>query len=238
MSAVFHRGLSLGNGAHGTVYASVSPDGSKVAVKEYPNYADGLFALRAISDIADVLDELASKNIAVAVSIASTAPAIIVMPIATRPQNSWWTKVIPLANSLLEHGLVMSDIKPCNLGVVCDNLVLLDVEAISRPEGKFTGLGSHPIVCMQRWNHKAGEHAAYAEIASILETDYWGNVALTRHAALCTAATMAGAPLPLSCDTIEFLERNDVAKMWGELHSDILESSFFKEAQRRGACLL
>jgi hypothetical protein len=238
MSNGYHRGVVLGRGAHGTVFASVSPEGSKVAVKEYHNYADGVFALRAITDIADILGELARRHIAVAVSVKTEAPVILVMPIATRPPDSWWKKVVQLANTLLELGVVMSDIKPTNLGVLNEHLVLLDVEAISRPQGKFTGFGSYPVICSQRWGHRQGGAAAYAEMASMLETDYWGNVALTKHAALCTAAEMANAPLPLSSATVAFLDCEDVSAMWGGLQSDMRASALFKEAQSRGACLL
>ena len=231
---MYSRGITLGRGAHGVVYASVSPDGCEVAVKEYPNYADGIFALRSIHAIAGSLCALADEHITVPILSVMSAPPQLVMPVCTRPPDSWWPSVISLANALLSHGCAMSDIKPANLGVLDGRLVLLDVEAISETTGPFTGMGSYPVIIWDMWVSAGGAD----DISARLQSDRRANIALTRYSALATAAVMANAPCPLSARSIEFLDNPAATMMWAELQNDMDASPLFQEARARSACTL
>lgn len=233
---MYHRGRRLGGGTFGEVYESISPDGHPVAVKTYPVDADGDFALRAIDDAAPLLRVLCDRGVTVPLFVQSASPTTLVMPVCTRPPDSWWPLVFPLAESLIASGAVMSDIKPANLGVFNGSLLLLDVESVSRPSGKFTALGSYPLITVADWG--GPELSANREIASRLAIDPAANRALTRHAALCTALTMHSKAMVLNWPAVARLDNTDANAAWQLLAKDLDASPLIAAARERGACAL
>lgn len=164
----FVAGEELGRGSTGLVRrASPPPTGvpgwaaaGPVALKTWPDAAVGAYALQALADIAAAAPALCGPATGAAAPffvVPGGAPAVImpvVAPVCAGHSQELLAVVARLLDpaGLLPLGVVHTDIKAANFGVLDDRVVLIDHDAFARNPGPHCHLGSYSPVLWYRWH--------------------------------------------------------------------------------------